>query len=479
MLQGMAPGVARTVRAATGRLLLYTPVVDAADFDTALAYLFRRLEENSQRRELPAPPVRPRAPTPRSSPPSRPASSRRSPTAGRCRPRPGAGRPRRLRPRGRRRSATSPTPTPPTRRPGPGSLAALADPPVDRRCRRRCTTAARSTRSWPPPEPARPAGRPSRPRSGRPPAPGRPTSWRTGGPSCWRSMAHEAGKTVGEGDSEVSEAIDFARYYAERIAGPGGARAPRFTPFGVVAVVPPWNFPMAIPAGGVLAALAAGNAVVLKPAPQTPRSALRRRRGVLGGGRAPRRPPVRALPRRTGRRAPDRPRRASTPSSSPGAYETAQLFAGLAPRHAAVRGDVGQERHRRAARRRPRPRRRRPRALRLRPRGPEVLGRQPGHLRRRGRPRRRASGASSSTPAAVARRSATPARPESMHGPAHRGALGQAAAAPSPRSNRASGGCSSRGCSTPRRTCGRPGSSTASRPAPGSTRPSASARCSG
>jgi RHH-type proline utilization regulon transcriptional repressor/proline dehydrogenase/delta 1-pyrroline-5-carboxylate dehydrogenase len=42
---------------------------------------------------------------------------------------------------------------------------------------------------------------------------------------------------------------------------------------GVVAVVPPWNFPVAIPAGGVLAALAAGNGVVFKPAPQTPRCA--------------------------------------------------------------------------------------------------------------------------------------------------------------------------------------------------------------
>ena len=39
-------------------------------------------------------------------------------------------------------------------------------------------------------------------------------------------------------------------------------------PLGVVVVTPPWNFPLSIPAGGVLAALAAGNAVVLKPAPE-------------------------------------------------------------------------------------------------------------------------------------------------------------------------------------------------------------------
>ncbi|HVH07828.1 MAG TPA: proline dehydrogenase family protein, partial [Myxococcota bacterium] len=47
MLKGMAPGVARTVRGAAGSLLLYTPVVEAADFASALAYLFRRFEENA------------------------------------------------------------------------------------------------------------------------------------------------------------------------------------------------------------------------------------------------------------------------------------------------------------------------------------------------------------------------------------------------------------------------------------------------
>ena len=46
-----------------------------------------------------------------------------------------------------------------------------------------------------------------------------------------------------------------------------------FWPHGVVAVVPPWNFPVAIPTGGVSAALAAGNAVVFKPSPETPRCA--------------------------------------------------------------------------------------------------------------------------------------------------------------------------------------------------------------
>ncbi len=83
-------------------------------------------------------------------------------------------------------------------------------------------------------------------------------------------MAHEAAKTVAEGDPEVSEAIDFARYYATSLDGivEGEQRGMRFQAIGVVVVASPWNFPYAIPAGGVLAALAAGNAVVLKPAPE-------------------------------------------------------------------------------------------------------------------------------------------------------------------------------------------------------------------
>ncbi len=80
------------------------------------------------------------------------------------------------------------------------------------------------------------------------------------------TMAHDAAKTIGEGDPEISEAIDFARYYGDR-----GTELDehRFEPHGVLVVASPWNFPYAIPAGGVLAALAAGNTVILKPAPET------------------------------------------------------------------------------------------------------------------------------------------------------------------------------------------------------------------
>ena len=76
-------------------------------------------------------------------------------------------------------------------------------------------------------------------------------------------MARDTGKTEHEANAETSEGADFASYYADHAIDSGEAN-----PLGVVVVVPPWNFPYAIPAGGVLAALAAGNAVILKPAPE-------------------------------------------------------------------------------------------------------------------------------------------------------------------------------------------------------------------
>ncbi len=75
-------------------------------------------------------------------------------------------------------------------------------------------------------------------------------------------MGRDGGKTVAEADPEVSEGVDYLRYYG-RNPSVGDS-----TPLGVVLVVPPWNFPLAIPLGGVAAALAAGNAVILKPAPE-------------------------------------------------------------------------------------------------------------------------------------------------------------------------------------------------------------------
>ena len=86
-------------------------------------------------------------------------------------------------------------------------------------------------------------------------------------------MASETGKTLAEGDVEVSEATDFAHYYAERALDLERVPGALFVPTRLTVVAPPWNFPVAIPAGSVLAALAAGSGVILKPAPQARRCA--------------------------------------------------------------------------------------------------------------------------------------------------------------------------------------------------------------
>ena len=80
-------------------------------------------------------------------------------------------------------------------------------------------------------------------------------------------MARDAGKTVAEADPEVSEAIDFANYYA--LSAISLDLEKHSSPVGIVVVVPPWNFPYAIPTGGICAALAAGNSVIFKSAPET------------------------------------------------------------------------------------------------------------------------------------------------------------------------------------------------------------------
>ena len=85
-------------------------------------------------------------------------------------------------------------------------------------------------------------------------------------------MASETGKTIAEGDVEVSEAIDFARYYAERALELDEIENATWVPSRLTVVTPPWNFPVAIPAGSVLSALASGSAVIIKPAKQARRS---------------------------------------------------------------------------------------------------------------------------------------------------------------------------------------------------------------
>jgi RHH-type proline utilization regulon transcriptional repressor/proline dehydrogenase/delta 1-pyrroline-5-carboxylate dehydrogenase len=85
-------------------------------------------------------------------------------------------------------------------------------------------------------------------------------------------MAAETGKTLDQADPEISEAVDFAHYYAERARELDDVDGAAFSPVRLTVVTPPWNFPVAIPAGSTLAALAAGSAVIIKPASQARRS---------------------------------------------------------------------------------------------------------------------------------------------------------------------------------------------------------------
>jgi 1-pyrroline-5-carboxylate dehydrogenase len=96
--------------------------------------------------------------------------------------------------------------------------------------------------------------------------------------SAW--MIHEVAKSWAEADGDTAEAIDFLEFYGRemlRYAGnhplvpiAGEANNLEYIPLGVVAVIPPWNFPLAIMAGMTTAAVVTGNTVVLKPSSDAP-----------------------------------------------------------------------------------------------------------------------------------------------------------------------------------------------------------------
>ncbi|MEV7031534.1 aldehyde dehydrogenase family protein [Streptomyces sp. NPDC093272] len=102
----------------------------------------------------------------------------------------------------------------------------------------------------------------------------------------------EAGHTIGNARWEagnVRDLLDYAAGGVERLTGrqipvPGGLDITLLEPLGVVAVIAPWNFPMPIAAWGTAPALAAGNAVILKPAETTPLTALRLAELALAAG---------------------------------------------------------------------------------------------------------------------------------------------------------------------------------------------------
>jgi 1-pyrroline-5-carboxylate dehydrogenase len=96
--------------------------------------------------------------------------------------------------------------------------------------------------------------------------------------AAWQS--YEAGKNWAEAEADVAEAVDFCRYYAHQAIAmaeplpvhdyPGERNESWLQAMGVGAIIPPWNFPLAILAGMTMGPVAAGNTVVLKPASNTP-----------------------------------------------------------------------------------------------------------------------------------------------------------------------------------------------------------------
>ncbi|MCX2749545.1 bifunctional proline dehydrogenase/L-glutamate gamma-semialdehyde dehydrogenase [Arthrobacter sp. MI7-26] len=278
MLLGMATGQATAVRKDVGSLLLYTPVVHPGEFDVAIAYLIRRLEEGAsqdnfmsavfelsenealfereKQRFLASLAVLDDAvPAPnRTQDRNKPAPS--TPAEG---------------------FANTPDTDPalPANRAWgrdilkriPGSTAgnAIVDASKVRDAQeldRIIATAVEHGKAW-----------------GAMPAAERAAILHRAGDlletrraELLEVMASETGKTIEQGDPEVSEAIDFAHYYAERAKDLETVDGATFVPANLTVVTPPWNFPVAIPAGSTLAALAAGSAVVIKPAKQARRS---------------------------------------------------------------------------------------------------------------------------------------------------------------------------------------------------------------
>ncbi len=270
MLEGMAPAQSRAVRRMAGSLLLYAPVVQHDQIDASIAYLSRRLDENT------APENFLRALftiTPGSAEFMEQADRFRRSVAQRH----GVSTARRRFPitpiDGRFSNEPDSDPTDPAVR--DGLRDAVRRPPAPRQLTivddiaaidRIVASAVTGQRRW--------AATPLAER--RLILSNVAEVLRQERFDTIRVMADEAAKVAREGDPEVSEAIDFAKFYSsigvdvvELQQAQGAAVAPR----GVVVVASPWNFPYAIPAGGVLAALAAGNAAILKPPPEARRTA--------------------------------------------------------------------------------------------------------------------------------------------------------------------------------------------------------------
>mgnify|MGYP001599467395 FL=1 len=281
MLLGMATGQAEAVRKDVGRLLLYTPVVNPAEFDVAIAYLVRRLEENASPEnfmsavfELASNPTlltRERERFERS------LAALATDEAGFV-PGPHRVQDRTVEARsgtttGFENQADTDPAIAANRAWGREILSrsvgstlgldtiALAKVDTDAELDGIFAAATAAAEKW--------AALPAADRAAVLHRAGDELAARRG--QLIEIMANEAGKTIAEADPEISEAIDFAHYYAERAKDLETVSGAEFVPSKVTVVTPPWNFPVAIPAGGVLAGLASGSAVIIKPAKLTQR----------------------------------------------------------------------------------------------------------------------------------------------------------------------------------------------------------------
>ena len=260
MLEGMAPAQARAVNTAANGLLLYAPLVKDADFGSALAYLIRRLDENTTEGNFLADLFSLR-------PGSDAWHDQKQRFLDAWQARHGVS--------DRARRATLP--------PGDqsGKFSNQPDSDWTLPATRSALAAARLPGATPPEAGASEIAAALTAAKQAQPA------WEQLGDSerarilrqCAEQLQQarfesiavlrdEGKKAVAEADTEISEAIDFARYYAQVGGAPDGVNC---AALGTVVVAPPWNFPFAIPCGGVLAALMAGNAVILKPAPESVR----------------------------------------------------------------------------------------------------------------------------------------------------------------------------------------------------------------
>ena len=296
MLAGMAPGLQEVVRRDIGHLLLYVPVVDPAEFDVAISYLVRRLEENAapenfmsgvfdlaadetvlareENRFLESlADLDPDAPAPapnriqnrfaerEAGPPDATASAERArrPFASTPDSDPSLAANRRW---ARDIAAAVPTSVRGIAQVEASAVRMVGAEGVDAVV----NAAAAAAATWRRRDPVERAAALNRV--------GDILAARRG--ELIEVAASETGKTIDQSDPEVSEAIDFCRHYAEtslRLHDPAHMAGARFVPVDLTVVASPWNFPLAIPTGGVAAALAAGSAVILKPAPPAKRCA--------------------------------------------------------------------------------------------------------------------------------------------------------------------------------------------------------------